>query len=59
MSDLKLFQMDVKFVFLNVYINEDVFVSQPPGFEDHIFPNHVYKFKKALSGLRQAPRQWY
>jgi len=32
---------------------------QPPGFEDHLYPNHVFKLKKALYGLKQAPRQWY
>jgi len=58
MSGFKLFQMDVKSVFLNGIINEEVFVSQPPGFEDHLHPNHVYKLKKALYGLKQSPRQW-
>jgi len=48
----KLFQMDVKGAFLNGYINEEVFVSQPPGFEDHQHPGHVYKLKKALYGLK-------
>ncbi|XP_068476793.1 uncharacterized protein [Phaseolus vulgaris] len=55
----KLFQMDVKSAFLNGYINEEVFVSQPPGFEDHKYPEHVYMLKKALYGLKQAPRKWY
>jgi len=49
--------MDVKCAFLNGYINEEVFVSQPLGFEDYNF--HVYKLKKALYSLKQAPRQWY
>ena len=47
----KLFQMDVKSSFLNCYINEEVFVSQPPGFEDHQHPGHVFKLKKALTRL--------
>jgi len=41
MSGLKLFQMDVKSAFLNIVINEEVFVSQPPGFVDHQHPKHV------------------
>ena len=57
MSGFKLFQMDVKSVFLNGIINHEVYVEQPPGFEDHQHPNHVYKLKKALYGLKQAPRQ--
>jgi len=57
MSGFKLFQMDVKCAFLNEIINEEVYVEQPPGFEDHQHPNHVYKLKKALYGLKQAPRQ--
>ena len=57
--DFKLYQMDVKSAFLNRYIEEEVYVSQPSDFEDYKNPNHVYKLKKALYGLKQAPRQWY
>ena len=56
MLDFKLFQMDVKSAFLNGYIKEEVFVEQPPGFQDFEFPNHFDKLKKALYGLKQAPR---
>jgi len=59
MSGFKLFQMDVKSAFLNGIVNEEIYVSQPPGFEDHKYPEYVYKLKKALYGLKQAPCQWY
>ena len=57
--NIKLYQMDVKSVFLNGYINEKVYVEQPSSFEDDKKPNHVYKLKKALYGLKKAPRAWY
>ena len=44
----KLYQMDVKNSFLNGYMNEEVFVAQPRGFEDPTHPEHVYKLKKAV-----------
>ncbi|GJZ26623.1 retrovirus-related pol polyprotein from transposon TNT 1-94 [Tanacetum coccineum] len=57
--DFKLFQMDVKSAFLNGFTNEEVYVAQPPGFIDFAKPNHVYRLKKALYGLNQAPKAWY
>ncbi|GKA35835.1 putative ribonuclease H-like domain-containing protein [Tanacetum coccineum] len=53
------YQMDVKSAFLYGTIEEEVYVCQPPGFEDPEFPNKVYKVEKALYGLHQAPRAWY
>jgi hypothetical protein len=46
----KLYQIDVKSAFLNGPIKEEVYVEQPPEFEDSEYPNHVYKLSKALMG---------
>ncbi|GJW47794.1 retrovirus-related pol polyprotein from transposon TNT 1-94 [Tanacetum coccineum] len=53
------FQMDVKTVFLHGTLKEDVQVCQPKGFIDADHPSPVYKLKKALYRLKQAPRAWY
>ncbi|GKC58820.1 putative ribonuclease H-like domain-containing protein [Tanacetum coccineum] len=52
------YQMDVKSAFLYGKIDEEVYVSQPPGFLDPKYPQKVYKVVKALYGLHQAPRAW-
>nr|GEV01427.1 hypothetical protein [Tanacetum cinerariifolium] len=51
--------MDVKSAFLYGTIDEEVYVMQPPGFQDLEFPTNVYKVEKAMYGLHQAPRAWY
>nr|GEY70324.1 retrotransposon protein, putative, unclassified [Tanacetum cinerariifolium]GEY70605.1 retrotransposon protein, putative, unclassified [Tanacetum cinerariifolium]GEY74312.1 retrotransposon protein, putative, unclassified [Tanacetum cinerariifolium] len=50
--------MDVKTAFLNGLLKEEVFLSQPYGFVDPDFPNHVYRLKKDLYGLKKAPQAW-
>ncbi|GJR11196.1 putative ribonuclease H-like domain-containing protein [Tanacetum coccineum] len=52
-------EMDVKSAFLYGTIEEEVYVCQPPSFEDPQFPDKFYKVEKALYGLHQAPRAWY
>nr|GEY21042.1 hypothetical protein [Tanacetum cinerariifolium] len=55
----KVYQMDVKSAFLYGKIAEEVYVTQPRGFEDPDHPKKIYKVVKALYGLHQAPRAWY
>ncbi|KAL9254184.1 Retrovirus-related Pol polyprotein from transposon RE2-like protein [Drosera capensis] len=55
----KVYQMDVKSAFLNGKLQEEVYVEQPPGFEDYEYPEHVYRLDKALYGLKQTPKAWY
>nr|GEX31133.1 copia protein [Tanacetum cinerariifolium] len=57
-KDFVVYQMGVKSAFLYGKIKEEVYVCQPPGFEDPEFPDRVYKVEKALYCLHQAPRAW-
>ncbi|GKC78006.1 putative ribonuclease H-like domain-containing protein, partial [Tanacetum coccineum] len=56
LKDFMVYQMDVKSAFLYGKIKEQVYVCQPPGFEDPDFPDRVYKVEKPLYELHQAPR---
>nr|GFA17073.1 hypothetical protein [Tanacetum cinerariifolium] len=51
--------MDVKSAFLYGTIDEEVYVMQPPRFQDLVYPTRVYKVEKAMYGLHQVPRAWY
>ncbi|GJV94718.1 retrovirus-related pol polyprotein from transposon TNT 1-94 [Tanacetum coccineum] len=57
--NMVVYQMDVKTMFLNGNMREEVYVSHPDGFVDQDNPNHMYKLKKALYGLKKAARTWY
>ncbi|XP_075086878.1 putative mitochondrial protein AtMg00820 isoform X1 [Nicotiana tabacum] len=50
--EFTLHQMDIKSVFLNGYLKEEVFIKQPPRFESKECPKHVYKLDKELYGLK-------
>nr|GEV35118.1 integrase, catalytic region, zinc finger, CCHC-type, peptidase aspartic, catalytic [Tanacetum cinerariifolium] len=55
-KNMVVYQMDVKTAFLNGNLREEVYVSQSDGCVDPDNPNQVYKLKKALYGLKEAPR---
>ena len=55
----KVYKMDVKSTFLNGVLKEEVYVEQPPGYEVAGEENKVYRLKRALYGLKKAPRAWY
>jgi hypothetical protein len=55
----RIHQMDVKTAFLNGFIEEEVYIEQPQGFEVSDRETHMCLLRKALYGLKQAPRAWY
>ena len=58
-NNFKVYQMDVKSAFLNEDIEEEVYLEKPKGFQLTYNPDYVCKLKKALYGLKKAPRAWY
>nr|GFA01203.1 retrotransposon protein, putative, Ty1-copia subclass [Tanacetum cinerariifolium] len=56
--DYEIWKMDVKTAFLNRYLNEEVYMEQPEGFVNPIYPNRVCKLKRSIYGLKQTLRQW-
>jgi hypothetical protein len=54
-----LHQMDVKTIFLNGAIKEEVYIEQPQGFEVNSRYTHVCRLTKSLYGLKKDPRAWY
>ncbi|GKE41956.1 retrovirus-related pol polyprotein from transposon TNT 1-94 [Tanacetum coccineum] len=58
-KNMTIYHIDVVTTFLNGELKEEVYVSQPKGFVDLDHPTHVYHLKKALYGLKHAPRAWY
>jgi hypothetical protein len=58
-KDMEIEMMDFDNAFLNGDLEEEVYMQQPPGYEDKEHPEWVWILHKPVYGLKQAPRQWY
>lgn len=52
-------QLDVESTFLHGDLTEEVYMAQPQGYKDPLFPNHVCRMHKSIYGLKQAPWAWF
>ena len=57
--NFKLYQINIKSIFLNDFILKKVYTKQPPSLKNHALPNHIFKLHKVLYGLKLAPCAWY
>nr|GFA53173.1 retrotransposon protein, putative, Ty1-copia subclass [Tanacetum cinerariifolium] len=57
-NDYEIWQIDVKTVFLNGHLSEEVYMEQPDGFVNPKYPNHVCKLKRSIYRLKQPSRRW-
>lgn len=57
--DFVIYEMDVKSIFQNGFLQEDLHIKQPSGFEDPKQAKYVFIIHKVLYGLKQTPRVWY
>jgi hypothetical protein len=58
-KNIKVYQMDIKYAFMNDKLEEQVYIEQPEGFQLSENADYVCKLKKTLYGLKQVPRAWY
>ncbi|MCO5566728.1 hypothetical protein L7F22_020407 [Adiantum nelumboides] len=56
--DMEIHQTDVKTAFLNGYLEEDIYMAQPPHFVDSKNSDYVCHLQRSIYGLKQSPRQW-
>ncbi|KAM1450369.1 hypothetical protein ACFX2I_037618 [Malus domestica] len=56
--DYEIWQMDVKTAFLNGYLEEELYMTQPEGFVSKFEKTKVCKLQRSIYGLKQASRSW-
>jgi hypothetical protein len=52
-------QIDIHNAFFHGFLDEEVYMKQPPSFEDPSHPDYIYRLDKSLYGLKQTPQAWF